>query len=210
MTPALAPATTVPQAAAREARLLVETHRCIVCRGLPERPFTKADVVAGVDYRPRKPAAIVSGRTARSFRCKRHERARKRAASFTQRTADKATRYGVPRAIQVALWEFQGCACPCGRKAAAEIPPGVTLDHWHDAPCILRGDHPENRGCVDCVTGFVCAHDNRETIGRLEQFYRGDRRHIVTALRALADHIADPPLRRLRRERPDLFEESAA
>ena len=69
MTP-LATATAVPQAAAKAAALLVATHRCVVCRELPERPFTKADVERGVDYRPRKPAAIVSSRMPFELPCR--------------------------------------------------------------------------------------------------------------------------------------------
>lgn len=208
MTTTLAPATTVPRAAAREARLLVDTHRCVVCRTLPERPFIKADVDPGQDYRPRKPAEIVSGKTPRSFRCKRHERARKVATSANQRAADKTYKFGLSRALQQALWEFQGCACACGRKRAPQVPAGVTLDHDHGAECIARGDHPENRGCLGCCTGFLCRHCNRDIIGRLEAGKR-TRADVAASLAGLHAHVTDPPLARLLAERPDLLESAA-
>jgi hypothetical protein len=200
---------TITPAADRAARLLVQAHGCVDCRALPVRPFDPADVEDGVQYRPKTPRPIAGGGP-RSPRCTTHKRAKKRADSLRQRTADKATRYGVPRAVQVALWAFQGHQCPCGRKRSVEIPAGVTLDHVHTAPCILRGDHPENRGCLECVTQFVCSHCNREIIGRLEGAFRGDRDRVALALFNLATAVASPALARLLAERPDLRTESAA
>lgn len=198
---------TITPAAERAARLLVQAHGCMDCRALPVRPFDPADVEDGVEYRPAKPRPTVTGGP-RSRRCTTHGRAAKRARQHTQRTADKATRYGVPRAVQVALWAFQGRQCPCGRKKAPTIPAGVALDHDHSQPCVGR-DHPEDRGCLRCVTGFLCAHCNRDIIGRLERACRGDRDRVIRALCDLADHIEAPPLARLLAERPDLLESAA-
>lgn len=186
---------------------LTPVHVCVACRALPVRPFDPADVDPTQEYRPTRPRPTVSGGP-RSRVCRTHERAKLAAQRLTQRTADKATRYGVPRPIQVALWAFQGFSCPCGRKCSKVIPAGVTLDHAHAMPCVGR-DHPENRGCLNCVTGFLCQHCNREILGRLEGSLKS-RIAVVVALHNLADHINLPPMLRLRAERPDLFEESAA
>jgi hypothetical protein len=202
---------TTPRAAARAAKLLVETHDCVDCRALPPRPFDPADVEEDVEYRPKKPLATVSGGP-RSRRCHRHTHAAKRATSLTSRTRHKAKTYGIPRPLQVELWAFQGSACPCGRKRSKEIPAGVTLDHEHNAPCIVRGDHAEKQGCIECVTGFVCAHCNTEIIGRLEGSFRkldDPRAAVVAALAGLHTHVTDPPLRRLLAARPDLLEEAS-
>ena len=199
-------ATAVPLAAAKAASALVQTHQCVTCRALPERPFDPADVEDGVEYRPRKPRPVVSGGP-RSKVCKTHERAKERARKLTLRTGAKARTFGVPRAIQVALWEYQGSSCPCGRKRSTTIPAGVTLHH--DRGLAREHPHPDEEGCLDCVACFLCPSCNRDVIGRLERTYR-DYALVVAALRSLADYIADPPLRRLRTERPDLFEESAA
>lgn len=200
-------ATTLPRAAAKAAALLVQTHQCVDCRALPERPFDPADVDPEQDYRPRKPAAVASGKTARSFRCQRHTRARKREASARTRAYDKTRRFGLSAALQQALWEFQGCSCPCGRKRAPQVPPGVALDH--DRVLARQHDHPDDDGCPACVSGFLCMSCNREVVGRLERTYRGDRFAIVWALRSLADQLADPPLRRLLASRPELLEGAA-
>lgn len=205
-------ATTVPQAATRAARLLVQTHRCVDCKSLDERPFNKADEVAGQDYRPRKPAGIVSGNTDRSFRCLRHTRAREKARKARNRAAHKARRFGLSAKLQLILWAFQGYACPCGRKKSPVVPPGVTLDHDHRAPCVVRGDHPEDEGCPECVTGFVCAHCNTDIIGRLEGAFRKERdprAAVAASFAGLHAHITDPPMRRLVAARPELLEEAA-
>jgi hypothetical protein len=190
---------------------------CVDCAKLP---YKLADAALGEEalyggWRskpPRKidPRSLETHKT--QPRCRTHWLAWRNAQRATQRTGHKAATYGVPRAIQAALWEYQGSMCPCGRKAAKEIPPGVTLDHEHGAPCIIRGDHDEKRGCLECVTGFVCGHCNREIIGRLEGAFRkklDPRVYVREALRGLVDHLADPPLRRLLAERPDLLEQAS-
>jgi hypothetical protein len=179
-------------------------HNCVVCRELPIKPFDPADVDPGQEYRPAKPLAIVSGKTSRSFRCFRHARAKKKADSAKARAYSKNKLYGVPAGIQQELWVFQGCSCPCGRKRSKEVPAGVTLDHSHTASCIKRGDHPENLGCMECVTGFVCAHCNREIIGRLECAFRKEsdpRAAVAAALAGIRAHVVDPPMRRYLRQR---------
>lgn len=201
-----------PEAAARAARLLTDTHRCVVCKDLPERPFDKADQDPAQDYRPRKPAAIVSGKTARSFRCAKHTRAKRKDDLFVQRITMRAKRRGLSRELQVLLWEYQGRQCPCGRKRSEEIPPGVALDHVHTAPCVLRGAHDKKTGCLECVTGFVCAHCNTDIIGRLEGAFQKEadpRAGVARGLAGLHAHVTDPPLPRMLAERPDLLEESA-
>ena len=194
-------------------KLLTETPQCHRCRKLPVRPFDPADREAGADYRPERPRKVVAGTTKRSFVCATHNRETKAHASFVARTGAKARTFGVPRAVQVALWEFQGRSCPCGRKRSKVIPAGVTLDHVHGAPCIVRGDHDEKTGCMECVTGFLCTQCNRDTVGRLERSFQkldDPRPAVAWALRSLADHLTDPPLARLLRERPELLKEIAA
>lgn len=181
---------------------------CIDCAKLP--PYE--DGARMGTFRPATLRKIADGCGPRSPRCVTHKRARKNAASLTSRTGAKAKTYGVPRPIQAALWEFQGRSCPCGRKRSKVIPAGVTLDHSHTAPCIVRGDHSEKTGCLECVTGFVCSHCNREVIGRLECAFRKEddpRAGVARGLAGLHAHVTDPPLPRLLAERPDLLEQAS-
>jgi hypothetical protein len=196
-------------AAKQELITSLPIHDCVDCRNLPIRPFAKADEEPGVDYRPRKPLAITSGKTKRSFRCYRHTQAKRKADLFDQRIAMRAKRRGLSRELQILLWEYQGCQCPCGRKRSKEIPPGVALDHVHGAPCIVAGEHDKKTGCRKCVTGFMCAHCNTEIIGRLEganQKLPDPRIAVREALRNLADHVEDPPWLRLIADRPELLD----
>jgi hypothetical protein len=198
---------TLPDAATLPMNL-VATHQCVVCLDLPERPFDKADVDPAQDYRPRKPAAITSGKTKRSFRCLRHTRAKKKELSARTRAYDKTRRFGLSPQMQLALWMLQGAACPCGRKRSLDgVPPGVAIDH--DRTLAREHDHPDEVGCLDCVSGFLCMSCNRDVVGRLERSFRGDRERIALALAALADQLINPPMRRLLAERPDLKELSA-
>lgn len=199
-------ATALPVAAEKAARALTRTHDCVRCRALPERPFDPADVEPEVEYRPKTPRPTVSGGP-RSRMCKTHERAKRKAQRLTLRTGVKARKFGVPRAMQAALWVFQGSSCPCGRKRSVEIPAGVTLHH--DRSAAMLHDHPDDEGCRWCVVAFLCQSCNRDVIGRLERTYR-NYEQVVVALRALADTIEHPPLARLLRERPELLKEIAA
>jgi hypothetical protein len=181
-------------------------HDCVVCRDLPLRPFDPADVDPEVEYRPAKALAIKSGKTKRSFRCHRHTHAKRKADSLTARTRAKAKSFGVPRAVQVALWEFQGRQCPCGRKRSQTIPEGINLHH--DRVKARTHDHPDDQGCLDCVVVFLCVSCNRDVIGRLERTYAADYQRIALALTTLAAVIIDRPLAQLLAERPDLLEKT--
>ena len=184
----------------------------IECVDCAKRPSLPDDVVV-IDrcgFRPKVPRKI-DPRSLESHktqpRCRQDWLGWDRARKARTRTGHKAKTYGVSREVQAALWTYQGSSCPCGRKAAMEIPAGVTLDHEHGAPCIVRGDHDEKSGCLECVTGFVCAHCNKEIIGKLEGCFRkreNPREAVMDALQRLARHIQDPPLRRLLAGRPDL------
>lgn len=183
--------------------------------GIPVSPKRECIDCAKRDPRP-SPWRKIDPRSLESHksqpRCATDWRAWDRARRQRVRTRHKAKTYGISRELQVILWEYQGSSCPCGRKAAKEIPPGVTLDHEHTAPCIIRGDHDEKSGCMECVTGFLCTGCNRETVGRLERAFQkldDPRPAIADALHAVANHLTNPPLTRLLAERPDLLEQAS-
>lgn len=161
-------------------------HTCVDCAALP------------VELAPRKPRPAPHGGP-RSRRCATHKRGHQAAQREQKRTSGRLARFGLSAAEQQELWEFQGCACPCGRKAAPTPPPGVHLDHNHDEA--REHDHPEDRGCPDCVTGYLCSQCNREIVGRLTRHWSRER--VATALHRVADHLTDPPWRRLRRARQE-------
>lgn len=191
-----APARAVRRAAA---------HVCVDCLALPEVPrgvILSAGVNrVGLGYRPPKPRPTEGG--PRSQRCLEHRRAHKRAARARTRAAHKATTFGLPPALQAALWAYQGGACPCGAKRADELPPGVATDHDHTLAALH--DHPDDRGCPACVLGFLCAACNTDVVGRFSG-RRGGRADVARILRNLADFLDSPPLARLLAEHPELLD----
>lgn len=171
-------------------------HPCIGCAALPPLPpgapkpdgsYTRAG------YRPPKPRPTTGG--PRSQRCTEHRLAHRRATKATSAAGRKAARYGLTRDLQVALWVAQGRRCPCGARATDgdEPPSGVHTDHNHDLAA--AHDHPDDRGCLDCVTGYLCPSCNRDIVGRLTG-QRG-RGNVAAALEQLAAFLRDPPLARL-------------
>lgn len=191
-------------APARRARAAA-VHVCIDCLALPEKPpsYPRAFVKVGdgPEYRPTTPRPTTGG--PRSQRCATHARAHKRAQRARARATHKSATFGLTPEVQAALWAFQGGACPCGAKRAPELPPGVATDHDHDLAALH--DHPDDRGCPDCVLGFLCAACNTDVVGRFSG-RRGGRADVARILRDLADFLDDPPLARLLAQRPDLLD----
>lgn len=188
--------------------LLVVEHACVECRALPGLPAGTvlpggASYVA-LGYRPPKPRPVEGG--PRSLRCLEHRRAHRRAQTARAAATRKLGKYGLPVALQLALWQAQGCACPCGNMVAPTPPPGIHMDHNHDLAALH--DHPDSEGCPRCVTGYLCPSCNRDIVGRLTGHRRG-RAGVPAALCALAQHLVDPPLARLLEQRPELLDPSS-
>lgn len=176
-------------------------HVCVDCLALPGLHDQPPGYVGPV--RPVTPRPTTGG--PRSQRCATHKRAHERATKARARVARKVGKFRLPAELLLALWVAQGCACPCGNKRSpGEIPAGVTLDHNHDLAVAEQHDHPADEGCAGCVTGYLCPGCNRDVVGRLTRHRRG-RDGVAAALRAIADHLDDPPLRRLLAQRPDLL-----
>lgn len=198
--------TAAPARAARRAAV----HVCVDCLALPERPddlLGSLGESVGVEYRPVKPRPAPHGGP-RSRRCTTHHRAHQRAAKARARIARKVGKFRLSPAILAALWVAQGCACPCGAKAAPEIPAGVCLDH--DPELAHLHDHPDDEGCIECVLGYLCPACNRDIVGRLTGRRFGTRAAgragAAAALRALAEFLESPPLARLLVEYPELLD----
>jgi hypothetical protein len=199
---------TTPRAAARAAKLLVETHDCVDCRALPPRPFDPADVEEDVEYRPKKPLATVSGGP-RSRRCHRHTHAAKRSTKVKAAAARSRKRSGVDEATRQAVKALQGDRCPCGARLLPLSGKRLEPDADHDHELAAEHDHPEDVACPECFRGFLCRHCNREVIGFLSHSGTRPTSAVIVALRSLADYLEYPPMRRLLAVRPDLLEESA-
>jgi hypothetical protein len=205
-----------PAAAGRLAKLLVQAHACCDCRELSARPFDKADREPGVEYRPDKPrpirAADASKGPRAAKRCDTHGRAYDRAQRAEAAAKRSRKRAGVDEETRQAVKALQGDRCPCGApllpRSGRRLEPNA--DHDHDLAALH--DHPEEVACPECFRGFLCHHCNREVIGYLTNRWGRPTSEVAAALRNLADYLEDPPMRRLRRERPDLFpiEETAA
>lgn len=93
--------------------------------------------------------------------------------------------YGVPAVDQAALWAYQNCRCPCGRK------PKHAPDSDHDHELAKLHDHPDDEACSACFRGFTDRQCNQVVLGR----------YTSAQLRALADYLDDPPYQRMLRER---------
>lgn len=184
---------------------------CRDCALLPPVPAgmtfpPRTDYIA-LGYRPPRPAPVQGG--PRSRRCLRHRRAHTRAGKATAAAGRKANRYGMDRALQRAVWIAQGRRCPCGAKVTPvgvdDPPAGVHTDHDHDLAA--THDHDDDRGCLECTLGFLCSSCNRDIVGGLTgRFIDGrprGRAGVPAALRALADFLDDPPLRRVLAELDD-------
>lgn len=191
-------------------------HACVDCRALPELPsavaYMRGDELAPPPHRPRTPRPAPHGGP-RSRRCTTHERAHKRAQRGRAIVARKVVKFRLSAELLLVLWLFQGGACPCGAKRDPnKIPAGVTLDHNHELAA--EHDHPDDEGCIGCVTGYLCPACNRDIVGRLTGRRFGNRAAgragALVALERLSTHLADPPLARLLRERPELLDAAPA
>jgi hypothetical protein len=187
---------------------LTRTHDCVTCRNLPVRPFDPADVDPAQEYRPPRPRPIVAGGP-RSRVCRTHERVKRRATRAASASARSRKRSGVDEETRQAVKAAQGDRCPCGAPLLPLSGKRLEPDADHDHELALLHDHPEEVACRECFRGFLCRHCNREVIGYLTNRWGRPTSEVVAALRALADYLEDPPMRRLLRERLRT-EESAA
>jgi hypothetical protein len=146
----------------------VKTHRCVDC--IADPPAT---------VRP-----IVDGGGPRSQRCATHARAAlKRRRVLAARTRARA-RSGLTDEELDELHAFQDGRCPCGRPFRKQ----PCRDHCHYKA--REHDHPEDRGCRDCMRGLLC--------GLCNQFID---KYSAAGLRALADYRDNPPWQRLLRSK---------
>lgn len=132
-----------------------------------------------VDDRPLRPRPAVHGGP-RSRRCVTHWRTHRKAQKQRAATQRIARVYGIDEDEQAELWAFQGERCPCGRK------PTRRPDTDHDHGCCSGPT-----SCGECVRGMCCRACNTYVLGRYN----------ARQLRALADYLDNPPMRRMRAAR---------
>lgn len=181
---------------------LVSGHRvyaCVDCRALPEWPADDAGMNLDVEYRPKTPRPAPHGGP-QSARCDSHWRAfRKRKRARAKETYQTRT-YGLGPELLAEIESEQLGLCPCGASLETAT---ATTDHDHDLAEVH--EHPEDKGCPECVRGRLCSACNRQTIGYLSWGGRRGSVEIAAALRALAAYLDDPPAQRvLRRMRADV------
>jgi hypothetical protein len=144
------------------------THRCIDCIADP----------------PKTVRPIVEGGGPRSGRCATHYREfRKRQRQAAARGRARA-RSGLSDGELEELLAFQNGCCPCGRPFRRQ----PCRDHCHYKA--REHDHPEDRGCRDCMRGLLCGLCNQLI-----------DKYSAAGLRALADYRDDPPWQRLLRSK---------
>lgn len=173
-------------------------HTCTKCSALPEAPAgwrpAKGTTYVAAGYRPRAPRPAPHGGV-RSLRCDEHEREHKAATRKRAAETRRLRVYGIDADQQADLRDYQHGRCPCGRS----IDKPQT-DHSHEGAA--RHDHPLDRGCPDCLRGYLCWQCNREIVGRFEELF--GEAGAVDALLRLVAFLLDPPYQRLRRGEPPL------
>lgn len=145
-------------------------HLCVECKLDPPKTVRK----------------IVSGNTARSWRCTTHTRAFKARQKQQRRFATVARQYGLTPEQYVALLEYQNYLCAGCRKANGKTK-ALAVDHDHYLA--RQHDHPEDKACVDCVRGLLCSQCNHIVIGR----------YSIEQLRWCIEYKQEPPFVRMRR-----------
>ena len=121
-----------------------------------------------------------------------------------------------PRAARIVLHACVDCrALPEGEcpKAPRPAPHGgprsrrcTTHQRAQDRATPARAaaarghDHPEEVACPECFRGFLCHRDNRDVLGLLFAQAGASTQSVVGVLRALADYLEDPPMRRYLRQ----------
>lgn len=154
----------------------------------PPRPARVPDPAASCNYaedvrHAERPAPHPGPRCATCWRAEL--KARKQRAK--DRRVEAA--YGITPEQYRLLYEAQGGRCYVCRTATG-ARKRLAVDHDH--VLAAQHDHPTIHGCPECIRGLACGWCNRDVLGRLggnPQTYR-----------ALAEHLADPPARRLLRE----------
>lgn len=148
-------------------------HLCTACLSAEEPPSRPRPIKWTSD----------GGRIRLCYTCLKAREAAERASRRTARVTNK---FGISYEDQVALWEYQGERCPCGRKPRR----APDSDHNHKK-AREQCSHDEKRACVDCFRGFTCHQCNQVVLGR----------YTSAQLRALAAYLDDPPYQAMRRER---------
>jgi hypothetical protein len=135
---------------------------------------------------PKTVRKIVSGNTARSWRCSTHTREKKARDKMRARFGHVARTYGLTPEQYVALLEYQEYLCAVCRIANGKTK-ALAVDHDHHLA--KQHDHPVNKACIECVRGLLCGPCNQHVIGRLG----------LTQLQNAVDYKREPPFVRMRR-----------
>lgn len=132
-------------------------------------------------------------------RCATHKRAVAKARKLANHDRYVQKTYGLAPGQYAALYEAQGGLCAiCGPKTGRNgSTKRLAVDHDHKAECILRGDHPADKGCPICVRGLACGRCNQNLIV-----------HPIDTLIRTINYLLDPPARRLLALTPEVADGS--
>lgn len=173
-------------------RIACKAKQCMHC--------VEAD---GAPRKPREARKLHRESSPLRPRCAEHWRAWdkiQKAAAAAKRSRERS---GLDEETRQAVKALQGGACPCGALLVRPETKRYEGDADHDHALAVTHAHAENVACEECFRGFLCRRCNRDIIGQLSGGTRGGVRPaplVVGILRALADYLEDPPMRRYLRQ----------
>lgn len=189
----------------REHPTKIECYDCALLPTLIDS--VEASLDTAVQLRPRAPRKI-DPRSLETHktrpRCTTHWLAWRNAQRAKGAAARSRKRSGLDEETRQAVRELQGDRCPCGAPLVPASGKRLEPDADHCHELALTHDHPEEVACEECFRGFLCRHCNREVIGYLTNRWGRPTSEVISALRALADYLDDPPMRQLQRSRTDM------
>lgn len=176
---------------------------CLRCAELPlalTRAYLESLAMGDADTdpyfgprRPWPPRKIHPKATPGKPLCGEHWREDRSAKRQANRVRTSRTVYGLDPEDRADLLVLQDGKCPiCGRGLDEDNRGRLRATaHDHDHDLAREHDHPEDKGCPECMRGLTCGWCNTELLIRID----------LAAAERLVAYYRDPPMAQLRRAR---------
>lgn len=118
-------------------------------------------------------------------RCWSHHKQKQGTNKQARREKHVLETYGITEAEYQQIYEAQGGVCAGCRRAKGTGKYRLSVDHDHKLA--EEHDHPNDKGCRECVRGLLCRSCNRDVLGHL--------RDEIDALYRFIEYLRNPPAR---------------